>query len=765
MVPPRLILRVLALAGLLWPASAQAQNVFAKRSLTSIPVSQLSEEEILTYKRAFGDLPTAESAVKQEEQKDSLSEALQLGELHKYRIVDPLIFGADLFQQGNLNFAPSLNIAASPDYVLGPGDVLDIFVYGGQEYSASAKITPQGHITVAHAGVVNLSGLTLEDGTAKIRSYLTQNGYRSLTTGQSKLTVTLKTMRTINVTLVGVQKPGQYYLPALSTALHSLYVSGGPAGKGTYRNIQVIRRGKTVETLDLYPLLITGKMAKDPQLQEGDVVFVPTYEKRVLLKGEVKRPLLFELLPQENLGTALEYAGGYTDIANQSSVYVERINNLHREALDVLDTDIPTFPLVNGDIVHVGLLATYFRNRVAVGGAVHFPGYFGSREALTLGGLLERAGGLRPDAFPDRAVLSRVDPAGKRAYFRINPSDPTALAAPLEEGDSLVILGMGDFLHKRSIRVEGEVNRPGVFAYGKDLTLQDALMLAGGLRLGAQPDRVEVVRRVEDKVVVAEIIPLQTDRGLALTNGEFLLQPEDVVIVRPNPLWRATATVELRGEFWYPGAYPLLTKNEPLHKVLDRANGYTPYANLSGALLIRQRGPQERVVAAARRRVVPDPNDSVRAVVEAEPSADTIALALHRGLRKGSGRNFVLRNGDVIIVPSEESMVFLRGLLNHPTQVTHRSGKRLFYYLRRGGGAMDEGRWGHSYVVYPNGETRTVRWVAGIPFAPKVTPGSTVVVPQRYLEAKRWSAAQWATLTTALGTVTTMTISILGLLP
>jgi protein involved in polysaccharide export with SLBB domain len=238
--------------------------------------------------------------VKQEEQKDSLSEALQLGELHKYRIVDPLIFGADLFQQVNLNFAPSLNIAASPDYVLGPGDVLDIFVYGGQEYSASAKITPQGHITVVHAGVVNLSGLTLEDGTAKIRSYLTQNGYRSLATGQSKLTVTLKTMRTINVTLVGVQKPGQYYLPALSTALHALYVSGGPAGKGTYRNIQVIRRGKTVETLDLYPLLITGKMAKDPQLQEGDVVFVPTYEKRVLLKGEVKRPLLFELLPQEN---------------------------------------------------------------------------------------------------------------------------------------------------------------------------------------------------------------------------------------------------------------------------------------------------------------------------------------------------------------------------------------------------------------------------------------------------------------------------------
>ena len=132
MVPSRVILWALALTLTLAPAASQAQNVFAKRSLTSIPVSQLSEEEILTYKRAFGDLPTAESAVKQEEQKDSLSEALQLGELHKYRIVDPLIFGADLFQQGNLNFAPSLNIAASPDYVLGPGDVLDIFVYGGQ---------------------------------------------------------------------------------------------------------------------------------------------------------------------------------------------------------------------------------------------------------------------------------------------------------------------------------------------------------------------------------------------------------------------------------------------------------------------------------------------------------------------------------------------------------------------------------------------------------------------------------------------------------
>jgi protein involved in polysaccharide export with SLBB domain len=219
-------LAFVALTGLGWTASAQ--NVFAKRSLTSIPVSQLSEEEILTYKRAFGSLPAAASAVAQEEKQDSVSEAIQLGELHKYRILDPLVFGADLCQQQNLNFAPSLNIAASPDYVLGPGDVLDIFVYGGQEYSASAKITPNGHITIAHAGVVALSGLTLEDGTAKIKSYLTQNGFRSLSTSQSKLTVTLRTMRTINVTLVGVQKAGQYYLPALSTALHALYVSGGP---------------------------------------------------------------------------------------------------------------------------------------------------------------------------------------------------------------------------------------------------------------------------------------------------------------------------------------------------------------------------------------------------------------------------------------------------------------------------------------------------------------------------------------------------------
>jgi protein involved in polysaccharide export with SLBB domain len=741
----------------------------AKRSLTSIPVSQLSEEEILTYKRAFGSLPAAASAVAQEEKQDSVSEAIQLGELHKYRILDPLVFGADLFQQQNLNFAPSLNIAASPDYVLGPGDVLDIFVYGGQEYSASAKITPNGHITIAHAGVVALSGLTLEDGTAKIRSYLTQNGFRSLSTSQSKLTVTLRTMRTINVTLVGVQKPGQYYLPALSTALHALYVSGGPGLKGTFRNIQVIRRGKTVKTLDLYPLLITGKMAEDPQLQEGDVVFVPTYEKRVLMKGEVKRPQLFELLPNERLSTLLEYAGGYTDIANRSTAYIERITDQNRVALDVYAEQFGTYPVENGDIVHVGILATYFRNRVAIAGAVHFPGYYSSfDEGQTLDDLLRRAGGLRPDAYPNRAVLSRTDPTGKRAYFRINPSDLATMNDALQEGDSLVILGMGDFLHKRTVRVEGEVNRPGVFAYGEGLTLQDALTLSGGLRLGAQPDKIEVVRRVEDRVVVAQILPVSTDPALPLQGGEFLLLPEDVVIVRANPLWRNPSTVELRGEFWYPGPYPLLTKNEPLHKVLDRAGGYTPYANLSGAILIRQRGPQERVVASARRKALPNYNDSVQVAVEPEPSADTIALSLHKGLRKGSGAQFVLRNGDVIIVPSEESMVFLRGMLNHPTQVTHRSGKRLFYYLRRGGGAMDEGRWGRSYVVYPNGESRTVRWVAGIPFAPKVVPGSTVVVPQRYWEvekSRRWSAAQWATLTTALGTVTTMTIALLALLP
>ena len=759
-------LAFVALTGLGWTASAQ--NVFAKRSLTTIPISQLSEDEILKYKRAFGSLPVDPASVKQEETQDSLSQAIQLGELHKYRIVDPLVFGADLFQQQNLNFAPSLNIAASPDYVLGPGDVLDIFVYGGQEYNANAKISPNGQITIAHAGLVALSGLTLEDGTAKIRSYLTQNGFRSLSTGQSKLTVTLRTMRTINVTLVGVQKPGQYYLPALSTALHALYVSGGPGPKGTYRDIQVIRRGKTVKTLDLYPLLITGKLAEDPQLQEGDVVFVPTYEKRVLMKGEVKRPQLFELLPNERLSAVLEYAGGYTDIANPSTLYIERITDQNRVAVDVQADQASTFALENGDIVHVGILATYFRDRVAIAGAVHFPGYFSSQEARTLGDLIQRAGGLRPDAYPNRAVLSQVDPTGKRAYSRINPSDPATLTQSLQEGDSLVILGMGDFLHKRTVRVEGEVNRPGVFAYGEGLTLQDALTLSGGLRLGAQPDKIEVVRRVEDRVVVAQILPVSTDPALPLQGGEFLLLPEDVVIVRANPLWRNPSTVELRGEFWYPGPYPLLTKNEPLHKVLDRAGGYTPYANLSGAILIRQRGPQERVVASARRKTQPNYNDSVQVAVEPEPSADTIALSLHKGLRKGSGAQFVLRNGDVIIVPSEESMVFLRGMLNHPTQVTHRSGKRLFYYLRRGGGAMDEGRWGRSYVVYPNGESRTVRWVAGIPFAPKVVPGSTVVVPQRYWEvekSRRWSAAQWATLTTALGTVTTTTIALLGLFP
>jgi len=207
------------------------------------------------------------------------------------------IYGQELFENNEMGFAPSLNLAPTAGYILGPNDRLSIRIYGLQEQTMNVVVGNNGSVVIPYGGKIMLSGLSLSEAERTLVTQLKKYGFASLGNGESHLKIQITEFRTIQVMVWGAKQSGSYYLPSLGTAFHALFAAGGPGLNRSYRNIHVIRNGKTIRVIDLYEFLSRGSRVSDITLQDNDILFIPYYDRRVRIRGEVKTPAVFELLP------------------------------------------------------------------------------------------------------------------------------------------------------------------------------------------------------------------------------------------------------------------------------------------------------------------------------------------------------------------------------------------------------------------------------------------------------------------------------------
>lgn len=655
------------------------------------------------------------------------------------------IYGQELFENNALGFAPSMNLAPTAGYILGPNDRLSIKVYGLQEQSMNVVIASNGTVVIPYGGKITLSGLTIYEAERALAQQLKKFGFASLGTGESHLKIQITEFRTIQVMVWGAKQSGAYYLPSLGTAFHALFAAGGPGLNRSYRNIQIIRNGKTIRTVDLYEFLSKGLRSSDITLQDNDIVFIPYYERRVRLRGEVKTPAVFELLPKEQLMDAIGYAGGFTEIAYKDVVEVLRYGATEKEVFSVRLGELAAFELQGSEIVTVSSIAERFKNRIKIDGAVERPGYYSMAAGIDLKQALENAGGIKPNAVKSYVLLYRDPRNGQREYvgYPLNQVLGGGLTVPLMENDIIIVGDSLEMNRKDQVFVFGDVNRQGGFDYGMGLTVAKVLFLAGGFEQEALTSKVIVSRKVEDESQLATVSILSARRDFwndaELEN--YTLQPGDVVTVSRNPYYRDQVYVSCEGEFKVPGVYPMSSRQQTLSDIYTQAGGSTVYGSVEGSLIIRQRRMQlsakvtERLKAKVLNELYQEDTLSQKKVQELVRDSfefDTIVIGGGNRKFESTAKSFYLQPGDRFIIPTIESTVRIIGEVYNPNVIMFDRQLSMKDYVMMAGGATESARMRNVFVVYQNGRSAKTRHPLGLfRLQPKIRPGCQIIVPSK----------------------------------
>lgn len=699
------------------------------------------------------------------------------------------IFGSGLFYQKNrrLSFEPSLNQATPKNYVLGSGDMVYVDIYGESEQYYEATVNPDGFVILDNIGPVAVSGKTIEEATAIIKNRVGR--YYSGLLGSNPTTflqVTLGNIRTIKVHILGeVRLPGTFTLSAFSTVFNALYAAGGPNENGTMRKIKVVRNNRQLAEVDVYDLLIDGTASLDLQLQDQDVILVTPYLSRVAISGEVKRPMIFEMKEGETMGDLLRYAGGFTDEAFRNRVNISRISENQRAVSDVYQNQFGMFLLQGGDQVSVGKILDRYSNRVQIKGAVYRAGTFALSEGLTLSQLVKNAEGLRGDAYLEQASILRTKSDLSTEMIQVNLGEILNGTAPdivLQREDVVRISSIYDIQTEQYVQVLGEVMKPGVYPYSESMTVEELLILAGGLEESANPNDIEIARRLEDSDLgtLSDIIPIKVNPDLSPVGTPQTLQPFDQVIVRKKAAFTMQKLVAVEGQVFSPGIFAIQSADERISGLVKRAGGLNQFAYAKGATLIRrteffntesEQIRRRRNLESLRLRLLEDPNNSeaqeelLRRLfsdlsVEENPvdtliaktkkesldqiasetpgfavkikETEAVAIDLEAILKNpGSEDDLILEEGDILSVPKLLQTVRMRGDVVYPTTLRFESGRSLKHYINGAGGFERRANRKQTYVVYANGAVKRTKGFLGIRNYPNVEPGAEVIVPTK----------------------------------
>ena len=676
---------------------------------------------------------------------------------------DIKVFGRDIFNNSNLTFEPSLNIATPVDYRLGPGDQLVIEVWGASQANITQKVTPDGYITIPDVGPIQVNGLTVQAASNKIRAKLSKI-YSGMGTTNVDLStdvkVSLGQIRTIQVNIMGeVAQPGTYALSSFSTVFHALYKAGGISQLGSLRNIKVVRGGRTVATVDVYDYILHGRSHSDIRLQEGDVILASPYDALVLVKGKIKRPMYYEMKRTESIRTLIDYAGGFTNDAYTSAVTVERNDEKERTICSVDDMNYGVFKVKDGDVVSVGAILDRYNNRIEIKGAVYRPGFYElGKEISTVRDLITKADGLLEDAFTNRAVLHRENLDKTLEIISVNVKgvlDGTEPDITLQRNDVLFIPSKYDLEAKGTVEISGEVYSPGIFPYAENTKLEDLIIMAGGLTESASKVRVDIARRLNDpnstkkQKEISKMFSFAVKDGFVVEGDPgFILEPYDQVFVRRSPGYTPKVNVSITGEVEFEGSYALNERNERLSDLIARAGGLTGFAYLKGARLERQLTEEEYLQAKELLTMVASNNqisgnDSI--IIPAVSRTYTVAIDLEKIMSNPhSSLDPVLQDGDAVIIPQLMTTVQVTGSVRKPNSVVYNPDMKLKDYISEAGGYAERARKSGTFILYPNGHIKELGRNAS---AKEIVGGAKIIVPQK-------GRSQW-NLGTTLSSITT----------
>lgn len=675
------------------------------------------------------------------------------------------VFGRDIFNKKNLTFEPAMNVGTPASYVVGPGDKVNLDIFGASQKSQSLEVSPDGAIVVEGYGPIHIGGMTVSQANAKIKEELGQR-YKT-----SSIRLTVGQTRTVQVNVMGeVAAPGSYPLSAFSTVFNALYMAGGVNGLGTLRNIKLYRGGRLLTTVDVYDYILNGRLTGNVRLQDNDVIVVGPYDCIVDVQGLVKRPMAYEMKPNESVATLLKYAGGFANKAYTSAVRLHRTSGERYSAYNVKEFDFSQFRLADGDSLIVDSIQGRYENTVEIQGGVFHPGMYDLSSCNTVRSLIEAAGGLSEDAFTAHAVLHRMKEDRTRRVISVDVDGimaGTVADLPLENEDELYIPFRKEMLSQRTLTIFGEVQFPGTYEYADDMTIEDFILQAGGPTDAASTARVDVSRRITDPgattsdKTIAQTFTFSIKEGFVVDGDKsFTLHPYDEVFVRKSPGYQPQRNIRVEGEVMFEGTYSLPTKNLRLSDAIKAAGGVTAEAYVRGARVERLLNEDERFRVASLMKMAQQQAGSGLdpSKISGTDSVYYVGINLDKALENpGSDYDIILREGDRLVVPEYTGTVKINGNVMYPNTVAYSEGKDYKWYVNQAGGFGNRARKSRTYILYQNG---TVTRAKG---SSKIEPGCEIIVPTKTSTAQQ-TISNIGSLGTSLASIVTLLVSVMNLL-
>lgn len=665
------------------------------------------------------------------------------------------VFGRNIFNAKNLTFQPSANLATPANYTIGPGDMVTINIWGASQQTIEGEVSTDGYIVVESVGPIKLAGLSVERAKSVLRNKLGQ--YYS----DCSIDLSLSETRSIQVQVMGeVKVPGTYTLSSLSTAFNALYMAGGISKIGTLRDIKVYRGGKNISNIDVYDYILNGNSRGDIRLEDNDVIVVGAYNCLVQVKGNVKRPMWYEMKKSETVKDLLTYAGSFTGNAYTKNVRLTRKSGEEYSIHTIDEFQMGGFALADEDMVEVDSIRARFSNKVEVRGAAKHPGLFElGGKIQSVRDLLLAAEGLSEDAYEGRAIMHRENEDLTLRMINVDIHGiivGTTSDIPLKKNDVLFIPSKSDMLGERLIDVKGEVTYPGQYPYADNTTIQDIILQTGGLTEAGSLARVDVFRRIRDNKssLAGENnsinFSFSLDERFAIQEDTtFFLEPYDIVVVRKSPSYKEQQNVTAQGEVNFEGQYSLTNKNYRLSDLVKACGGLTDMAYVRGAKLTRLMTPEEleqRDQANLKAQIQlyedglkegKDMNmvlaDSLLSLKTNTSNTFPVAINLEEAMTNpGSDDDILLREGDILSVPEKSNIIKISGEVMYPVSMSYEKGKNLSYYIHHAGGYSTNASKRKVYGINANGSvvklsSNSVR---------DIEPGMEIVVPQKSAKKK-----------------------------
>jgi polysaccharide biosynthesis/export protein len=715
-------------------------------------------------------------------------------------------FGYDLFEGVPSTFAPVSDIQVPMDYVVGPGDTLDIQLYGNEPATYELTVGRDGRINFPKLGPIMVSAMSFDEARAAIEQRVTKQLIGT------RVSVTMGDLRSIRVFVLGeAKKPGSYTVSGLSTMTNALFVSGGVKKIGSLRNIQLKRNGRLVSTLDLYDLLLRGDTSGDKQLLPGDVIFIPPIGNIVSVDGAVQRPAIYELKSEKTVAQAIDVAGGLKPDADAKLGQLERILPSQLRQMHNIDLTVAASratELNNGDKLKIPEIRPTLENSVQLTGYVFRPGAFEYHAGLRLSDVLDSFDELRPNADPHYIMIRREVPPEERVAVisadlgRALAGRGSAADPELRPRDQIFVFDLSasrDRILQPLIRtlelqatpdspeqlvsIDGRVKAPGRYPLESSMHVSDLIRAGGSLEDAAYRGQAEITRYqiVDGDARKTELIPVNlADVWRGTPGADVELKPYDVLVIKPIPMWMEPGTIELAGEVRFPGKYPI-HQGETLHSVLQRAGGFTDAAFPEGALFIREelKKREKDQLELLSNRLQGDLAALSLEVVASSAAVSSggggasasqgllIGQQLLAQLRdtKPVGRlvidvegvmkgrrsdDVILKDGDKLAIPKKMQEITILGEVQSQTSHVFEPGLTRDDYIAKSGGTTQKADRKRIYVVRANGDVVTGSGSGWFRRSHSVEmhPGDTIVVP---LDTERVRALPlWQAVTTII---------------